>query len=133
MSTASVSGRAVWVERHLRRELTPFQQDCVDLICDAQNFGPYDFPVTFRNADWNYGHTGVRFVIRPSTLATFDFAGLTRLVVGAHDKCIRIEIEPCNMQRIAITMFPRRGREGSLFERHPTIEDAIKTIRGESC
>ena len=122
------SGRADWVEGYLKIALTDFQRDCVDLICDAQTCGPYDFKSTFNSANWEHGN-GVRFTISPMGLATFDFNGLTRLVVGAHDKCIRVEIRPCNMQRLEVTMFKREGREGSISRRHPTMEGAIELSR----
>jgi hypothetical protein len=62
-------------------------------------------------------------------LATYDFNHLTRLVVMAHDKCIRVELVPKGMNRICIAIHKRNGRDGSMFERHPTMEQAIQHIR----
>ncbi len=122
-----MSERADWVARHFKLLLSPFQQNCVDLICAAQGCGPYDFTSTFRTANWQFGK-GVRFTVRPMRLATFDFDGLTSLVLGAHEHCIRVEITPCNMQRLYVDMHPRE-RDGRLYQRHPTIEQAIAIRR----
>lgn len=59
-------------------------------------------------------------------IATYDYNGLTRLVLMAHDKCIRVSIAPLNFNTVKIIIW-KRQREGDMFEIHPTIEDAIKT------
>ena len=64
-----------------------------------------------------------------NSFATFDFNRLTRAVVMAHDRMIRLEICPSGPGMLGITLFKRHVRKGSMYERHPTIEDAIKTIR----
>lgn len=122
-----MSWQSEWVERHLKREMTEFQHDAVTLICEAMRCGPYDFAGTFRRAIWEYGK-GVSFVVR-SYFATYDCDGLTRLVVGAHDRCIRVEVEGCGPKMLRVSMWPRNGREGRLYERHPTLEQAAASIR----
>jgi len=64
----------------------------------------------------------------PCNLATFDFDGLTRLVIGAHDECVRVGLRNGPPRKIVI-MFHDRNREGGFTQRHPTMEDAIKSIR----
>lgn len=125
---AKIDGRAAWVEHAIGRELTDFQRRAVVLLCKSMCCGPYDFSRTFEKADWQYGR-GVRFVVDHGRLATWDMAGLTTLVIGAHDECIRVEIRPVNFQNVAICMWPRQ-REGDISERHPTIERAIHYYRG---
>lgn len=61
-------------------------------------------------------------------LATFDFNQLTRLVVMAHDKCIRVGIVPVNYMYLKITLH-KRTRGESMTSSHPTLEDHIKFIR----
>jgi hypothetical protein len=61
--------------------------------------------------------------------ATFDFDRLTRLVVLAHDRMIRACVEPSGPRMIGVTLWKRHTREGSMFERHPTMEQAIATHR----
>ena len=117
-----------WVERALKRQLSDFQRRAVDLLCRSQGCGPYDLGTTFERADWEYGR-GVRFVLHRPSLATFDGAGLTRLVIGAHEECIRVEIDPVSFRYLAICMWPREGREGEVWFRHPTIEQAVELYR----
>ena len=62
--------------------------------------------------------------------ASFDFNQLTRLIVLGHDRMIRVAIERCNMQYFCLVLHKRHNRDGHMYERHPTIEEAVKTIRG---
>jgi hypothetical protein len=62
-------------------------------------------------------------------LATFDFDTLTRLVIAAHDECVRVEISASGPRMVKIYLWPRKGREGGIAERHPTIEQAIESLR----
>lgn len=117
-----------WVERALNRELTDFQRRAVDLLCRSQGCGPYDLGTTFKSAAWEYGH-GVRFVLYRPSLATFDGASLTRLVIGAHEEMIRVEIDPVSFKYLAVCMWPRVSREGNIGQRHPTIEQAVESYR----
>jgi len=92
--------------------------------------GPWNVPVNWDRTDWRHG-SGTAFTLNAygHGLATFDTNRLTRLVIGAHEECIRVEVSPKAFRYLEIAMWPRKGREGSLFERHPTIEDAVKSYR----
>ena len=61
--------------------------------------------------------------------ATFDYDGLTRAVVMAHDRMIRFEIEPSGPGMLKLRLWQRHTREGRMYERHPTLEDAVEDIR----
>lgn len=63
----------------------------------------------------------------PGEMSTFDFAQLTRLVVGAHDLAIRVQIEPLNMRYLTIYFHPRERVGSQSADRHPTIEMALKS------
>lgn len=63
-----------------------------------------------------------------SYVSTYDYDQLTRLVVSAHDECIRVAIKNSGPGMIKIQLWARK-RGGSMTERHPTIEEAIKAIR----
>lgn len=108
---------------------TEFTRRAVGLLVTAFRTGVYNLPVIWKRVDWRYGN-GVSFIIgnRPA-LASWDFNHLTRLVIGAHDECIRVEVEPHGFGYLRINMWPRAGRTGSMFERHPSIEDAIADYR----
>jgi hypothetical protein len=64
------------------------------------------------------------------SMATFDFNQLTRLVVLAHDMCIRADIAGLSRNYLQITFHPRTLREGRMSERHPTLEEHIQQLRG---
>lgn len=58
-------------------------------------------------------------------VATYDFDELTRLVIMAHHYCYRVSIMPYNFTTFKIAIWKRK-REGSMSQRHPTIEQAIE-------
>lgn len=62
------------------------------------------------------------------SLSTFDFSDLTRLVVLAHDRCIRAEVSAKGMNQVVIKIH-KRSRVDSITLGHPTIEENIKKIR----
>lgn len=64
---------------------------------------------------------------KTSSLATFDFDGLTRLVIAAHAYGVRAQVSPCGPRDIRITLHPRKSRSGGFTERHPTILQAIES------
>jgi|TARA_R100000084_G_scaffold97923_2_gene51972 hypothetical protein len=128
MSDDKKDGRVEWVEAYLKRELSEFEANAVVLICKTMRRGPYDFASTFRKAEWGYGRW-VRFRIPGHGIATYDSDGLTALVIGAHDMCIRVELSACSPTHIEILMHQRDRREGRLYQRHPTIEEAIQQRR----
>ncbi len=68
------------------------------------------------------------FTLEHAHLSTYDFDHLSRLVIGAHDECIRVDISPCSFRYLRIYMHPRE-REGGMALRHPTIEQAIADFR----
>lgn len=61
-------------------------------------------------------------------LSTTDHDQLTRLVIAAHDHCVRVEIKPCNPQLLRL-IFTNRLRGGDNMESHPTIEQRLATFR----
>ncbi|HZS84188.1 MAG TPA: hypothetical protein VFA50_15035, partial [Stellaceae bacterium] len=58
----------------------------------------------------------------------YDFDHLTRLVIAAHDRCVRLDIEPAARRYLWLILHPRE-REGGMSRRHPTIEQAIADFR----
>ena len=62
-------------------------------------------------------------------LSTFDFDKLTRLVFLAHDRCIRVEVSNSGPRMVKISIWKRHGREGDMWYRHPTIEQALALWR----
>ena len=64
------------------------------------------------------------------SFATFDYNQLTRLVIAAHDNCVRAEVCSGGANKIKICLWPRL-RDGGFAQRHPTMEQAIEEIRGD--
>lgn len=85
--------------------------------------GEHHIPTEVREygTGWEVRHYG--------DLATWDFDALTRLVLLAHDRCVRVEVTPCNMQYLRIAIWQRHTRLGGIAERHPTIETALACWR----
>lgn len=69
--------------------------------------------------------TGIVYVTG-SSFATYDFSTLTTLVLLAHKRTIRVEINACNFSHIKICLWKRTKIAGRYWEKHPTIEEAIK-------
>jgi hypothetical protein len=63
------------------------------------------------------------------SLATYDFNELTRLVLLAHDHCVRVELSACNMQYMKLAIH-KRERTGQMYNRHPTMEEVMSSWRG---
>lgn len=62
-------------------------------------------------------------------MSTYDWDVLTRLVIAAHDQCVRVTIAACNPRYLRIKIHERFGRTEDLFRKHPTIEQAIFNTR----
>lgn len=86
--------------------------------------GIYHAQADVLRADWSGTYVEVIFEAC-GRLATFDADDLTRLVVGAHDHAIRVSIEPCNPRYLRLRFHPRHRDLGSIYGRHPRIDQAI--------
>lgn len=75
-----------------------------------------------------YGQ-GFSVVTNRGDFATTDFNNLTRLVLMAHEKCIRTEISGSNKFGSITIAIQKRQRHGGLSQSHPTIEQAIEKYR----
>lgn len=71
------------------------------------------------------GERGVCYNSRQSIFATYDFDGLTKAVIWAHEECIRFEVAPSGPGMVKLYAH-KRQRSGCMTQRHPTLEDAIK-------
>jgi hypothetical protein len=76
---------------------------------------------------WGDGLSMTAFV---GGLSTWDYDHLTRAVIMAHDRCIRLDVQPCTPKLLRLVLH-KRQREGGVSERHPTIEEAITRVRGK--
>ena len=66
-------------------------------------------------------------------IATYDCNRLTRLVIGAHDECCRMEISPSGPGLIKLRFSERKRPEECgeypLMSGHVTIEEAVQVYR----
>lgn len=76
---------------------------------------------------FEYGH-GWMVKHDRGDLATYDYNELTKLVLMAHDKCIRVGVSPLSKQVLQISIW-KRQRDGGMCQRHPTLEQAIESFR----
>jgi hypothetical protein len=82
-----------------------------------------------KKADWSNQHCIE--IVWGGTLSTFDYSNLTALVILAHDYAVRIELKAVAPNYMRLLFHPRK-RRGDIFERHPTIEQAVETLRRRS-
>ncbi len=62
-------------------------------------------------------------------MASYDFDHLTRLVVGAHDYCVRVEILSSGPGLLKLRFADRQRMAPNSMESHPRLEPAIALIR----
>jgi hypothetical protein len=117
---------ADWMESNIRARgaspMSPLGVTVANLLGELY-LGIYHVPVrALSRAEWHNPHV-VILTVR-GTLSTFDFDELTRLVLLAHERCIRVEIDGAAPGYLRL-MFSRRTRSGDTTKRHPTIAQAI--------
>lgn len=112
-------------EKHRYDWMTDDQWECYKMLADLY-LGFHH--ITGKLHEWG---DGIKLnTSNVGSFASFDFDRLTRAIVMAHDRIVRIEIVPSGPGMLGIILHKRHKREGRMHERHPTIEDAINTIRG---
>lgn len=107
--------------------LSEFQHHALATLVRAMGTGIYNLPIKWERGDYSYD--GAVHVVMYGSLASYDFNHLTRLVIAAHDACVRVSIEARARRYIGISLHRRQGREGDMSSRHPTIEQAIEAFR----
>ena len=111
------------LQRLAKADMTEAQRACFDLLCEVFH-GEHHAPERI----YAFGR-GIKCNAESHRLSTFDFDYLTRLVVLAHDACVRVEIVSSGPGRIGMVLHKRAGRTGSSYDRHPTMEEAIERVR----
>lgn len=104
---------------------TDAQWECLRMLSDLVN----GFHHLFGKIHADGQNDQIRCILEAhNCLATYDYRDLTRLVVMAHDRCIRAEIQPAGRSTLTIIL-TKRSREGSQELRHPTLEENVTKIR----
>ena len=70
---------------------------------------------------WSVNHYG--------DLSTFDFDKLTCLVFLAHDRAVRVEVSNSGPRMVKISIWQRKRDGQHMYDRHPTIEEALARWR----
>ena len=118
-------------KRRAAHVLTEFDHRALAMLCKAFRTGVHNLTVRWDRVDWR-GRYGFALNMYCGGFATYDFDPLTRLVIGAHEECIRVCLTPKAPKYMEIAMSPRDRVADSMFARHPTIEEAIAVYRGTS-
>lgn len=117
---------ADWLKSAKKVEPSPLGERVADLL--GQMFlGICHLERDLDDVDWTNPHY-ITIKLRFAHLATFDNDTLTRLVILCHDRALRCEIEGRGPQTLQL-MFHQRQRDGQMYERHPTMEQAIAAHR----
>jgi hypothetical protein len=113
----------IWMREHKYQWMTDDQFDCYKMLCDLFGGSHHVHDAVKSAAD------GIEINKSYCDLATFDFSTLTAAVLMAHDRCIRFSVSSSGPGRLRLMFHKRHKREGSMTERHPTIEQAIEIFR----
>jgi hypothetical protein len=116
--------------RECKVELSEAGARCADLLGWVFS-GIYHIGDSVRNPKVKWNDDYVSLTISSHDLSTFDGWVLTRLVIAAHDLCIRVTVEAAAPRYLRLRLYPRKGHEGRLYERHQSIEEAERRARGE--
>lgn len=88
-------------------------------------YGEHHIP-NYKVEKWGYGWCVIDDF---GQFSTWDYNNLTRFVLMCHEYCVRGHIEPVKGAKFRIAIWKRKCREGSMDERHPTIEQAIEYFK----
>jgi hypothetical protein len=116
--------------RYIKKYIQPNASEfgcAVANFLDVLHSGLYHIPPkTLKKVDWV--RDDYIELCQYGGMSTFDFDDLTRLVVMAHDRHIRVEIEGAAPHYLRL-IFYKRERDGDTYHRHPTMEESIERIR----
>lgn len=109
--------------------LNHFQRNVFDIL--GMTFGGiYNAPIAWDAVQWKgWGRDGIFIPVGPRrSIATFDYACLTRLVFLCHESRIRCEIRPHGLNYLGLSFFQREAT-GGMGRRHPNLDEAVADFR----
>lgn len=122
---------ADWIEGTLRCQCSPLGRLVADVL-GAAWAGIYHLRTSWlRRAAWSDPDVIDVYVGLGADLATFDGDRLTRIVILAHDLCVRVEIVAAGPRGLRLLFHRREPVAVRLAQRHPRLEDAIVRLRVE--
>ena len=108
--------------RHPHDIPTPGHLQCMAAIVEGLG-SPWNVLNNWDRCNWYHSAKGAISFAYSRNLATYDSDRLTTLVLAAHRNHVRVEIEPCNMQRVRVIFWPRDPNGDSFCARHPSLCD----------
>lgn len=120
---------ADWIRamNRTKKELSPIGEEVADLLGELF-LGIYHIERDVRRADWST--TGwITMTITGQCWSSFDGDLLTRLVLLAHDRCIRVEMEAVAPRVMRLSFHKRQRTSEHVWGRHPTLEHHAAYLR----
>lgn len=119
---------ADWIRSALKRSLSPLGENVANLLGDVF-CGIYHLDDNqLKKVDWGDPQVvSVRLYYR--SLGTYDDEFLTRLVVFAHDRMLRISISAKAPNLLELMFHQRKERKGDGWQRMPTMEQHLADLR----
>ena len=111
------------MQGHRKNWMTDDQWECAQMFADVVG-GFHHISGTIKP----HGK-GIKVSDRAFGWSTFDFDRLTRLVILAHDRMIRVALAQSGPYRVGFELYKRHTRVGSMSVRHPTLEQAMVSHR----
>lgn len=116
---------AAWLRQARVTDISPLGEQVANLLGDLF-VGIYHLNGAAA-MDWaNTHHIEIR--VAHKEWASVDSNLLTKLVFLAHDRCLRVSISPRGHHSLTL-LFHSRQRDGGIWERHPTLEQAVAEHR----
>lgn len=119
-----------WVETQLRyrkpeMKMSDFGRRVADILGDVFA-GIYHLShKSLERVGWD-GETWIQYILY-GELSTWDFSNLTRLVLLAHERHVRISVSGASPNHLRIEFHPRT-RDGDTYHRHPTIDEQVRRL-----
>jgi hypothetical protein len=116
-------------KRNRERILSNFGKDVADLLGEWQR-GIYHLNQTeLYKVQWD-NNLWMEITIYCSGMSTFDFDDLTRLVFLAHERAMRIELEPATHHYMKLIFHKRtHGPKDGVLLHHPSLEEAVNLFK----
>lgn len=118
---------AGWVAQSLKAELSPLGVNAANILGDAWA-GIYHIDgKALHKVKWS--DPQMIEVTVWGALSTFDNDRLTVLVLGCHERAVRMEIRGCGPSYTRLTFWQRKPGGNDQFAEHPGIDDAVARYR----
>lgn len=117
---------AGWMQRNISTNMSKLGMAVADLLGEVY-LGIYHLNTTsLKKVNWDDEYY-IEFNL-DRDMATVDFDELTKLVVLAHDRMIRVSISGAAPGYLKLLFHQRKNRNGEISQRCPTIETHVNQI-----